>query len=103
MCALGEKFDVDPKLPWAADILGKAGPRRPAEKMDRLSKTASAHLSETQEGTPEDAVQAEAATALAQPPPAAATGEEFSSRTEVGQPVMPCAKPLKKRMLLFSA
>lgn len=97
-CTLGEEFDEDPSLPWATEILGRAGPDKASERVEKLSAAASHHLAQTQPESMEGASQREISeTRLT------GTKGQFSSRTYVGQPVAPCPKPAKKRILVFSA
>lgn len=108
MCVLGEKFDVDPKLPWVAEVLGKENPKSVSEKVDQLCQKASEHLALTSEDSgedsgEEDSLEEEATAALTEERVQVGSFEPFSRSAAVGQPVVPCPKVVKKRLYSFSS
>ena len=103
MCVFGEGFDADPKLPWAAEVLGKEGPKSTSEKVAQLCKKASEHLVQMIENTEEDALAVEASSALAEERPNVGAWEPFSRDVVVGQPIVPCLKVVRKRLYAFSS
>jgi hypothetical protein len=105
MCVLGEAFDEDPKLPWVSEVLGNESTKSVTEKVDQLCKKASEHLALTSEDSGgEDALEEEEATAaLTEERVKVGSFEPFSRSAEVGQPVVPCPKVVKKRLYFFSS
>lgn len=93
--ALGEQFDVDPKLAWAGELLARATPKTATEVMDRLCEEAAEHLA--QGGGDE-----EPSGARAKPRPAA-DEEMFSHRARVGDPVGRCPRTIARRLYMFSS
>jgi hypothetical protein len=88
---LGEQFDVDPKLTWAAELLAKANPKSATEVMDRLCEEAAA----------QDAGDGE--TSAPQTKAAPAADEEFSNRAKVGDPIGRCPRAIARRLYMFSS
>jgi hypothetical protein len=92
--ALGEQFDVDPKLTWAAELLARANPKNATDVMDRLCEEAAQHLAQ-------DAGDGEEPAARPKPRPAA--DEEFSNRAKVGDPIGRCPRAIARRLYMFSS
>lgn len=88
---LGDQFDVDPKLTWAAELLAKANPKSATEVMDRLCEEAAAQDTGDGEKSP------------AQPKPTPAADEEFSNRAKVGDPIGRCPRAIARRLYMFSS
>lgn len=84
--ALGERFDDDPALPWAGELLDKASPRSAGAIVDQLCERA------------------------AEQEPAAAPTERPSNpegpptdRARVGDPVERCPPKARRRLYMFSS
>jgi hypothetical protein len=98
--ALGETFDTDPKLSWAADVLGADNPLDAASKVRQLWTVVESDF--LPEGVAEDGCDSSSvdpSTAIAIEL-AEAAQTDLASTLPVGQPVAPC--PLSSRFYWFS-
>lgn len=91
--ALGEGFAADPKLPWAADLLGADNPLDPSAKVQQLWAMIASDI------LLEDAVDASPSVALAVELSEAAK-TDLAGPLPVSRPVVPC--PLRPRCYPFS-
>ncbi|HEY0135256.1 MAG TPA: hypothetical protein VGB85_14325 [Nannocystis sp.] len=100
--ALGQEFDMDPKLPWAGELLDQITPENVPEVLDALSHKAAEHLM-TSAGADNvgSANASEAAGALTGPPQPG--DEPLSPAADVGDPVAPCPKLARRRLYSFSS
>lgn len=84
--ALGERFDIDPALPWAGELLERASPQSAGAIVEQLCEKAA----EQQEP---GAAQVEAPTG----------GEEQLSRSRVDDPIERCPPKARRRLYMFSS
>lgn len=80
--ALGEGFDVDPKLPWVGEILDQAEARGISRAVERVYNRASEQIARASGGASE---------------------QSFSERAPVGDPVAPCPENVSRRVYSFSS
>ncbi|MGK3961301.1 hypothetical protein WMF38_50620 [Sorangium sp. So ce118] len=97
--ALGEGFDTDPALPWAADVLGPENPLDASTKARQLWTVVESDV--LPEGAPDGsgAISARPSAAIAMAL-AEAARTDLASPLPVDQPVAPC--PLRPRFYRFS-